>query len=283
MVTLIQAWRLRSECRNDSLEDCWRAFESADSMMESELQYCYNPEAEMTADELREAPIWFTDKGHARAFDDESGKPLVLENPADWPAWLPADFLDSEFGRRLKKHFHEKEKYRSYFRTEGTEVRKWPLYEKKQFLMEVLCPFLLEHDYEDYNYYGPEQRSRVLSLVMQWSGEIDFDDIKDHERDLLGRLIYVPTDKGWLSAVCSYAGEAWGGPSLLEQTANPGQNHKLIWPPERCGLLLPFERWPEETKAQYPQEEWKSLLKFLGVSWLWPVPVLSGYSPDNEE
>jgi len=287
VLTFFQAAYLRYECRNDSLEDCWRAFKSADSMMESELDYRHNPEAEMTDAELRKAPIWFTEEGHARAFDDESGKPLLFEKPDDWPAWLPADSLASEFRKRIRKLLSERKRraelISSDFRGNEYQIGEWPLHRRKQFLVEVLCPFLLKQDYEDDSYWTPDQHFRVLVLVLRWSWGIDFDDTKDHERNILGRLIHVPTDKGWLPPVCCYAGEAWGGPSLLEQAANTGQSHKLIPPDERWGLLLPFEEWPDEVKAQYPQEEWKNLLKFLGVSWVQPVPVLSGYSPDSEE
>lgn len=288
-------------CRNDSLEDCWRAFKSADSMVESEISQLCWPDLDEMVNDLIWAPIWFTEKGHARALYGESNA-LVLEKPDDWPAWLPADVLASEFGKRLIKLLDGREECSANYGGSGYQIGKWPLHEKKQFLIKVLCPFLETQACSSWN---PEQHFRVLSLVMRWSGEIDFNDIKDDERNHLSRLIYVPTDKAWVStalsgvggvgyrqvpvnnkwltAVCCYAGEDWGGPSLLEQAANPGQNHKLIMPHERWGLLLPFEKWPEEIKAQYPKESWKNLLQFLGVSWLRPVPVLSGYSPDGEE
>lgn len=167
---------LAESCRNDSLEDCWRAFEAADSMMKSELSSCYNPEREMTAAELRQAPIWFTEKGYARALDDGSGKPLLLEKPDDWPAWLPVDSLASEFGKRLKKFLHEREKDKSLtddfsihddFRVSEYQIGKWPLNGDKQLLIEVLSREYLSQENSD---WCAAQHFKVLLLLCDKSG-----------------------------------------------------------------------------------------------------------------
>ena len=127
----------------------------------------------------------------------------------------------------------------------------------------MLQPFL-EQRQNDASWQSEKQCSKVLCQVRQWSeikkgSDLDSLIIEGNDaRGKLGRLVGIPTNKGCFPAAFCYAGEDWGGSSSFEVYLEQSDNRYLV---------SPFKEWPAETKELCGKEEWKWVLRSLGVSW----------------
>lgn len=232
-------------CRHDTMDDCLRALNVANSIMQPNSN-------DEVIESLRQSPFWWTDQKQARAFDGGNGKALLHKKPDGWPVWLPVDSLSEEFRKRAFSDMDENEH----------AIAKWPLRGESQFRDEAMLPFLEEKADDDD--FWRENRASVLRWVMAWRSKnpeqsiLVLGESGDNPRERLAHLVRVPTDKGWLPAIRCYAGKSWGGPAAFDKHFNSVDGR---------GLVSPFDEWPTEAKArENSTEKWKNLLRFLGVS-----------------
>ena len=169
---------------------------------------------------------------------------------------MPADSLHSEFLKKIERELKNKDDH---------PITQWPVRNRKRdFLDNALQPFLEKYE-NDPDFWQPEERcAEVLNQVMQWSDRKNFENIRAFiidEDESLGRLVRIPTDKGWLPAIYCYAGEDWEGPQSFDT---------YFAQIEDRGIVEPYENWHRKAKeevevTQYTQ--YKGLLRHLGVSW----------------
>ncbi len=244
--------RLLLHCRNDSLKEClvsWCVLMKRMSKMDS-----------LPEKELRNIPCWWIEKsGEESARALEGDLPLLRARPKNWPAWLPADALHP----RMNKAWMRWEK--KLGSTSAKPVQTRLLWGNKQFLDKALLPYVAEWDDERWDADGWKALGQIS---FWWNSRSKFGDIPpyvpyvedegDKERAEIAKKLRLPTDKGWLPAADCYAGEAWGGPPSFDE---------FFAKAEKRGLVLPFSEWRDCIPKEKKEDEWKSLLRWAGVSW----------------
>ncbi len=257
--------RLLRHCRNDSLEEClasWRAWAGGGLKRPSNQ---WGEDRKKSLEWLREVPCWWTEPETARAFDGVA--PLLRARPEDWPDWLPADSLHPAMRKMLQQwEIWLKKPGNDALSKEFKECISGRLLEKEnEFLHNALLPFLAEWDGERWQTDG----WRALRQVLSWSSISEFEKVSpwvepvdgnqaEKQRARVVETLRLPTDKGWLPAADCYAGEAWGGPAAFD---------RFFADVEKRGLVLPFSKWPDFTQEETNRDEWKPLLRWVGVSW----------------
>ena len=212
-------FRLLQYCKNGSVEDCCNAIKFAVDKFSDDV---------VINEHLRKIPFWLLGANRARSYDGEC--PILMECLLPWPEWLRVDVLAPGF----KKAF------------EGINDRSklpcMPL-EKEDFIEKVLVPHC---DGKDQKWWR-ENGTKILHQASEWLKN-NPDLVIGHK---VGRVIHVPTKKGWIPAIECYAGSKWGG---HEQFNNMEK------------VILPIKKWKKIKGAK--KEKYIHLLKWLGVSWI---------------
>ena len=259
--------RLLSYCRNESLKEC---FASWQVMVKGGLkrilsEHSRNHEARNLLGYLRNVPCWWTEKGAARTLN--GNRPLLLVRPENWPDWLPTNSLHPRM-RKVLKRWETRA-------TKGDEdktleiwrdlISGWLFKQRTEYLHDILLPFVAKWDSGQWETNG----WGALLQVLSWSPSRKFVEVppllenpngtqSEKQRTKMAKTLCLPTDKGWLPAADCYAGEVWGGPPVFD---------RFFASVEDRGLVLPFHRWPNQIRKGTKKDQWKALLRWIGVSW----------------
>lgn len=202
-----------------------------------------------TLTRLRAAPIWPTSEGSFRSLKD--GPPLLLDRPADWPAWSHADALAPAFVTAV---FPGKVIGREWLPLLDADLHRTP----EAYLRACLAPALTNWTNMEWEAHGWEALERIAG----WASLGEFSAMKPYApgtkqapaRDALVAAARVPTSRGWVPARHSYARKELGAADCF------GRFFKDV--PGR--YLCAF---PSEARQRFPRETWRALLRYLGVSW----------------
>ena len=266
-------------CRNESPKEC---FASWQVLVKGGLKripsgYSQNPEdRENLLELLRAVPCWWTEKETARTLN--GNLPMILVRPEDWPDWLPVDSLHPRMREVLKRWETgaKKENKSEILQIWKELISEWLLKERKEFLHHALLPFIADWDFGHWESDGWRVLRQVLSWWSQsrtfdrltpWIGETE----ENRERRSLVENLRLLTDKGWLPAADCYAGEAWNGPPVFD---------RFFARIAARGLVLPFQRWPNRIRKGTKKDQWRALLRWIGVSWEPKVRRIEGL-PDH--
>lgn len=255
--------RLLNYCRNESLKECFASWQVlvTGGLKRIPSEHSRDHEARNLLEHLRNVPCWWTEKGSARTLN--GNRPLLLVCPEDWPDWLPADSLHPRMWEVLERCETRKKNKSEILRIWKELISERLLKERKEFLYHALLPFITNWDAGHWESDGWRVLRQVLSWwspsrkfdrVIPWIGETE----ENQERKSLVENLRLLTDKGWLSAADCYVGEAWDGPPVFD--------HFFASIPVR-GLVLPFHRWPNQIRKGTKKDQWKALLRWIGVSW----------------
>ena len=242
-------FRLLQYCKNGSVEDCCNAIKFAVNKFNN-TRYINEHLYKVINEHLCNVPFWFLDANRARSYD--GGCPILMELQLSWPEWLRVDVLATGF-----KEAFEGIKDRS-------KLPCVPL-EKKDFIEKVLVPHCEGKDQEWWCNNG----AKILRQASEWLDNNQVDDLiigkedeKNKVRNKVGRVIRVPTKKGWIPAIECYAGSKWGG-------------YKQFDGMEKVILPIKDKEWKKIKRAK--KEEYIPLLKWLGVSRIPKLYVVEGY------
>ena len=230
-------FRILQYCKNGSVEDCCNAIKFAVDKFSDDV---------VINEHLRKIPFWLLGTNRARSYDGDC--PILMECLLPWPEWLRVDVLSPGF----KKAF------------EGiNDRRKLPCVplEKEDFIEKVLVPHC---DGKDQKWWR-ENGTKILRQASDWLGNNPVEDLiigQEDERNKVGRVIRVPTKKGWIPAIECYAGSKWGG-------------YKQFDGMEKVILPIKDKEWKKIKRAK--KEEYIPLLKWLGVSRIPKLYVVEGY------
>ena len=226
-------FRLLQYCKNGSVEDCCNAIKFAVDKFSDDV---------VINEHLRKIPFWLLGTNRARSYDGDC--PILMKCLLPWPEWLRVDVLSPGF----KKAF------------EGiNDRRKLPCVplEKEDFIEKVLVPHC---DGKDQKWWR-ENGTKILHQASEWLEDNSVDDLiigEEDERNTVGRVIRVPTKKGWIPAIECYAGSKWGGYKQFDGMEK---------------VILPIEKWKIEDAKK---EEYIPLLQWLGVSRIPKLYVVEG-------
>ena len=237
---------LLQSCRNNTPDECHAAWKVAEDIARMENKnmasvsgsgsgYVSSEQKEANAaliNALKDAPIWWTDKEKPRSLNGDI--PLLQERPKDWPDWLDADVLSPEFRKLLTDKVRPK------------DAAVWPLTPHSYFT-GALLPFC---EGEDSKWWG-EKGWDVLQWAIRWGGA---------NTEKGRKIIYLPTDKGWLPAIQCYAGKGWDGPASFDEY--------FQGVPDR-GVVISMKEWKRKMppNAEPDKKKYKAFLRNLGVSW----------------
>ena len=219
---------------------------------------------ERTLNLLRNVPCWWTEGEQAQPLEGE--RPLLWDNPKDWPSWLDVDSLHPEFRKTIEeweKQLGEKpadsfllrEKKRSWKKL----VDNFLPQKEEHYLDWVLIPVVKKWSPQEWKQRGFD----ALKLLAHWEYQHNFDQIEpcvkgeEDRQNTLATALHLPTDKGWLPAIDCFAGKSWDGPEAFDEFFKD-QNES--------GIVQSFEEWPDDLR-ETDQSKWKSLLRWIGVSW----------------
>ena len=212
------------------------------------------------ANVLKYQPIFYSNRGKLRPLITEESYPLFLppsgDKSLDVPQFITLDLLHPEVGKILGKE--EKDKFEKRFQL----LSQYGLYpfRPKEIIEKGVIPAI--SDAGNLSLLSNEDKGTLLLFLAQLeSSEQKFDEIEpypwfDKVRTQLARNVFVPTcDGNWYPAWRVYAGSNWGAIEKLTKI------YKNI--PERSFLTPPDDPIHQEV----PIEKWKSLYRYLGVSW----------------
>ena len=270
--------RLLRYCRNDSLKECFASWRVLAGSGLKRVSLVSSWKREELIKYLREVPCWWTGTGAARAL--ANARPLLFTRPEDWPDWLPADSLYPRMRKVLKRW---KTRAKKLDKDEILEI--WRelisgrlLKQRKEYLHDVLLPFVAKWDDERWEPDGWQ----VLRQVLSWSVNRKFESVvpwvedtdgnqEEKRRAQAARMLRIPTDKGWLLASDCYAGKDWDGLPTFD---------RFFVSVKARGLVRPFQRWPNRIRKGTDKGQWKALLRWVGVSWEPKVRRVEGL-PDH--
>lgn len=200
-----------------------------------------------------QVPCWWTESEVARPLAVDL--PMLLDRPDSWPDWLETDILHSDMRAAV---------------TRDSKPLWWStvvLRTRAQYCGHVLYPHLATWTQDEWCdrgwaaldqfrqwYTGPKKD------VIPWVGS----STQNPRKSAIAHL-RVPTDKGWLPSADCYAGDAWDGPKVFDRYFANIRDR---------GLLLPWEQWPKQTREETAKDDWKPILRWLGVSWEPKVRVM---------
>lgn len=273
--------RLLSYCRNESLRECfasWRVLVKG-GLKRIPSRYSRNQEdREDLLERLRAVPCWWTGKEVAQTLNGSFPMTLVL--PEDWPDWLPTDSLHPRMRKVIERYETKAKKgdNRETLEFWRDLISGWILKQREEYLHDILLPFVAKWDSGQWETAGWQ----VLRRVLSWAPSREFAGVppllenpngtqQEKQRTKMAKILCLPTDKGWLPAADCYAGEVWGGPPAFDQ---------FFVSVEDRGLVLPFHRWPNQIRKGTKKDEWKALLRWVGVSWEPKVRRVEGW-PDH--
>lgn len=212
------------------------------------------------ANTLKNQPIFYTFRKNLRPLTTEEACPLFLfpaiGEPLDIPSFISLDFLHPEVGNTLEKE--EREKFGK--RLESLFKHGLSPFRPKEIIEKGVIPAILPT--ENKNPLRIEDRKTLLIFLAQLDPtERKFDDIKpfpwfERVRTKLAMNTFVPNrDGNWSVAWKVYAGADWGAQERLSVLYEDV--------PERA-ILAPVQ---DPIHNGIPIEKWKSLYRYLGVSW----------------
>ncbi len=267
-IDLEEYFRLLRYCRNDSIDECfesWRVLAEIGLERVSRESQGYPERRRRYLRKLQKVPCWWTEAGAARALD--GAQPLLFTRHEDWPDWLPVDSLHPRMSKALKRW---EARAKKQDKSEILEI--WSglisgrvLSQREEYLHGVLLPFVEKWDDERWEADG----WMVLRQVLAWTGNRKFESMapwiedrdgnqEESRRARTARELCLPTDKGWLPAAYCYAGKDWDGPPSFDE---------FFASVKHRGLVLSFQRWPNQVRKWTKKHQWKALLRWAGVSW----------------
>lgn len=264
---LLDHAKLMKKCKNESLEECFVAWKTAENIAEEGGDYIIG--------DLKNAPLWWVYSkrgGFARSLNDST--PLLYKRPRTWPKWLKVDALALEFRKAIESDKHsEAENGQAQYQHSMEKHDAWPLNRKSSFFRYALLPFCVDKKPTWWNVHGWD----VLQWTFTWKSDIAIPQPmvigRDDERNEAGRIIFVPTNKKWLPAVNCYAGKEWDAPA--------GFNEYFKNKKDR-GVLTSLKNWKLEANTKDNKELWGNVLRWLGVSWE-PKLLLFEYDRSNPQ
>ncbi len=248
---------LLRHCRNATMKECLNVWEVAQLLMK-QVPYEVSNDC---AGELRLVPFWQTVGGRVRAIEGDI--PLAKEKPIDCPKWLPVDVIDGSFLKsieRMGKRFQKKDSgWEDYLK----RFNIYPLGSVQEYFDHILLPYCEKQPTAWWGGNGFE----VLKTAMTWGRGYNKNDPliigskpqTDMERR--AKIIHLPvmgSPREWQPAIWCYAGSAWGGPKIFDSYF-PNISDRF--------LLLPITEW-EINNSGKDESHWKSILLWLGCSWM---------------
>ena len=217
---------------------------------------------EPSKSEIREAlqqeNLFLTINGELRPLVGNDFPPLFLppDKHIEIPPFIDLDFLDPKIGNGLEGENLER------FRKGLSRLSKWGLYpfRPREIVKEAVLP-LLNRDDDPINSNLSFKRDFLLFLVQLEPNKEKFHKTDpypwfDELRTQLAYKVCVPTENGqWVPAWKVYASKEWGAPNeLIEIYEDMEDTHFLASPNYDIHNGVPIEKW-------------KSLYRYLGVSW----------------
>ena len=248
-------------CRNASLVECLRSWITLMHVLTKH---------EWTGG-TSQVPCWWIETETTRSLADPT--PLLLQRPkGGWPDWLPVDALHPGMARAVR--WMEGRPGRSL----STAISQKLLRNGQAYLRYALAPHVSQWTEDEWEEMGWE----ALRQVRKWWPGQKFHEVLPWVEEYRHRAtlrtsmvdqVCLPTDKGWLPAIDCYAGEAWGGLSAFDGFFADVTDR---------GIVLPFGQWSTSTRDGLTEEDWKPLLRWLGVSWEPKVCAVRGSFPTDE-
>ena len=243
---------LLRHCRNRSVSECllsWmtltRVLWGDNASTTGDWRYAYAD----WKDDLFQVPCWWTEQGVARPL--ASDLPMVRPRIKNWPDWLEADVLHTDMWRAVTSK-----------RRTSQWWSKYVLNKREQYCERALYPHIAAWTKDEWCDRG----WTALGQFRQWypgpSKDADpwipGSGRSQDRRSSAASHLRVPTDKGWLPPTDCYAGHAWGGVNAFDRHFATVHDR---------GLLLPLDQWPKQVRQKTTEDDWKPLLRWLGVSW----------------
>lgn len=243
---------LLRHCRNRSVSECvlsWmtltHVLRQDNARMTDDWRYAYADRK----DNRLQVPCWWTEQGVARPL--AGGLPMLRPRVKNWPDWLEADILHTDMWRAV-----------SPTRRTPRWWSKYVLDTREKYCDQALYPHIATWTKDEWRDRG----WTALGQFRQWypGPTRDADPwIPDSERtqdrrSSAAEYLRVPTDKGWLPPTDCCAGHAWGGVKAFDRYFATVHDR---------GLLLPLDQWAEQVRQEATEDDWRPLLRWLGVSW----------------
>ncbi|MCW5752137.1 MAG: DUF3883 domain-containing protein [Alphaproteobacteria bacterium] len=258
-------------CKNRTFEDCKRVLAVIVEHGLTSVVH-YNKKNDV-ANSIAKIPCWWTERDSARAL---SGPPLLLQRPKDWPDFVEADALSADMSALVHAHTMELTDKSKESMSDRQIAELWCdsvfskfLRSDQDYLEHALLPSISAYAAEQWSKAGWD----ILKWVRQWCPKRSFETImplpvlsqnhryKDPKEQFRFRLadhLRLPTDKGWREPIYCYAGREWGGPREF------GTYFREI---ENRAVVKPLKSWDKRVGQRDKIGEWKSVLRFIGVSW----------------
>ena len=218
--------RLLRFCKTDDAKQCAEAFGVAAKIAGQDS------ESSEVADTLKHAPFWRTVNRNSPVRALVGELPLLWRHPGrkDWPAWFPVDSLSPEFTDMLSAEDCEA--------MEAAMKNDWPLNNERRYF-DAMVKFCGQPERRESSKWWSEKGWSVLRWARKWLGEINESERMDASN---GKILRLPTNRGWLPAADCYAGPEWGGPECFVNI-------------ESFGVVRVQEK-----------AEWEKLFAWLGLS-----------------
>lgn len=246
--------KLILNCLNNTPDECEKIVQSLYRIIVTSGKQLWGERLEACLDHYRKAECWWNHEGRARPL--EGNLTLYKEPPRQMiPEWLPIDYLNDDFYSSLE----------SILQNPNSQNETWNDF-LKDYLHESghgdvlyysLVPELENHtDQTWWENHGPD----VLEFYRKLDLEVEETDTliwEDENRIRLGYALRLPTDKGWMPAICCYAGLAWGGPEEFDAFFQNTSDRGVLSPPDSWPLQI------EESEFELFSRD----LQYAGVSW----------------
>jgi hypothetical protein len=219
-----------------------------------------NESADDIANALKEQNLFLTTKLGLRSLSSDEAAPLFLP-PAEGktiniPSIISLDFLNLELGKNLGKP------ELATFRKRLEELSKYGLhpFQPRDIIQKAVLPAI--QNAEPSRNFGPSYKKDLLVFLAQLQpNENKFEDTDPYPwfnelRTQLALKVCVPTENGdWLPGYKVYASKQWESPDELIEVYKNSKN---------SNFLMAID---DDVHNGIPIEKWKSLYRYLGVSW----------------
>ncbi len=231
---------------------------------------------EATKDALQKEKLFLTSKGELRFLTDDNLPPLFLPPNRDVkiPSFIPLDFLNSEVGKGLEGA--EQERFKKGL-SQLSELGLYP-FRPIDIVKKAILP-LLEDIHNPINHDPSRKKDLLVFLAQLAPNEKKFQDTEpipwlDDLRTQLAYKVFVPTESGeWHPAWKVYASKEWGAPEELFEIYKDIKNRKFLASPN------------SDVHKGISFEKWKSLYRYLGVSWepkILPIEKQPGFISEHD-
>lgn len=216
--------------------------------------------ADDIANALKEQSLFLTTNSELRSLSSDEAPPLFLL-PAEGktieiPSIISLDFLNLEIGKDLEKL------ELTPFRNRLGELSEYGLhpFQPRDIIQKAVLPAI--ENAEASNKFDLSYKKDLLIFLVQLEpNENKFEDTDPYPwfnklRTQLALNVCVPTENGdWLPGYKVYASKEWGSPDELIEVYKSSKNSSFLMATD------------DNVHNGIPIEKWKSLYRYLGVSW----------------